>query len=416
MIGAIRQGEVRFAMSTARAVLRRIRGIHGDELPVGPCCLTSDQCAELSPRGVVDALGQVLVLDDMADGQIFNGNDIELVDNGATMLMSEVVTLPFRPFMGARHHLSASLAPCPGSTFFGVVAHRLPHPIVVEIRFLGGDARRHVLAFGLVGVQGDLMLALRFPKGMFFLAKKARVGDLPPIRTGSKGFQPNIHTNLFPGRGQRNRLPLTGDRDKPFPRGGAPNRRRLGGAFQMSVIDDLDLANLRDGQAAALTIERTATGHLRKGQRVIASLAAKARIARILARFESPKERLHRQIEPFGHLLQDLGMHPFEGGPHRFFEARQLSMLIKEFDRFLMFFPRRFALAQEIIPEPTALLQLLHEHALLPFGGIDAVLERLHDHSPIVQEFYHLSRVRCRVLRRPIHPPLQSSGFLFPFL
>jgi len=40
----IRQRELPARVATARAVLRRVRGVHSDGAPVGPCRLPGDQC------------------------------------------------------------------------------------------------------------------------------------------------------------------------------------------------------------------------------------------------------------------------------------------------------------------------------------------------------------------------------------
>jgi len=109
MIHTVRERQVGRAMPAARAVLRRICGVHSHISPVGPCCLTRDEVCELAPRGVVDTLGQAPVLDlldHVPDTQVLDRNEIELVDDTATLLVSEVLALPSRPFVRASNHLT----------------------------------------------------------------------------------------------------------------------------------------------------------------------------------------------------------------------------------------------------------------------------------------------------------------------
>ena len=59
-IHPIRQREILFAVATASAILRGMRGVHGDGAPVGPC-------RTLAPRGVMEALGEASVLNPLLD-------------------------------------------------------------------------------------------------------------------------------------------------------------------------------------------------------------------------------------------------------------------------------------------------------------------------------------------------------------
>src|SRR5262249_6047570 len=60
VLGAVREGEL-LPMSTARAILTRLRGGHRDKLATGPCCLVRKPCCERTPRCLMDALGQTVV-------------------------------------------------------------------------------------------------------------------------------------------------------------------------------------------------------------------------------------------------------------------------------------------------------------------------------------------------------------------
>src|SRR5690348_10017364 len=91
-------------MSTPRAILRRIRGIHSDILPTGPCCLVGDERCELTPRGVMDAFRETMVMRHPVDREVFDRDQIKAVNNTAAMLVGEVAPPPGDAFMHARHH------------------------------------------------------------------------------------------------------------------------------------------------------------------------------------------------------------------------------------------------------------------------------------------------------------------------
>src|SRR5262249_47567877 len=90
----IRYRQVRFALATARAVLRRVRAIHGSVAPAGPCCLPGDQAPELTPRGVIDALGEASNLDHARRANLFCRDEIKLVDEAAAVLVRNVLAFP----------------------------------------------------------------------------------------------------------------------------------------------------------------------------------------------------------------------------------------------------------------------------------------------------------------------------------
>src|SRR5450432_4263505 len=79
VICSVGEGEG-LSMSTAGAILRRIRGVHGDLPPTGPCCLVREEVRELAPRRVVNALGKTMVMHHPVDRQVFDGDQIKGVD------------------------------------------------------------------------------------------------------------------------------------------------------------------------------------------------------------------------------------------------------------------------------------------------------------------------------------------------
>src|SRR5260221_4740199 len=56
-VEAISEGQC-LPMSTAKAVLRRLRGVHREKAPTGPGCLVGDVRCELGPRRSMDARGE----------------------------------------------------------------------------------------------------------------------------------------------------------------------------------------------------------------------------------------------------------------------------------------------------------------------------------------------------------------------
>src|SRR5713101_9471960 len=83
-VGAVSEGE-RLPMSTARAILRRVCGVHRDKAPTGPCCLVGEKCGELGPRCVMDAVGATLVVRHPVEREVRNGDQSNGVDDAATV-------------------------------------------------------------------------------------------------------------------------------------------------------------------------------------------------------------------------------------------------------------------------------------------------------------------------------------------
>src|SRR5262249_30055484 len=80
VIDLISKSEVRFAGATARALSRRIHGMHGNERSSGACCLAGDQFRELAQHDIVNTLRRGMVLAHVRDRQIFDSDQIESID------------------------------------------------------------------------------------------------------------------------------------------------------------------------------------------------------------------------------------------------------------------------------------------------------------------------------------------------
>ena len=192
-------------MPTPRAILRRIRGVHSEQTPTGPCCLVGEIRCKLGPRRVRDALGETLVGHHPSDRKVFDGDQVKLVDEAATVRVGTVAPPPGDAFVDAGHDVA------PRSTSSGA----------------------------LLGLGEPSLGAAQRP---FVLAEEA--GGLNRVlRAGSergKGLEANINADGLPSGQQRRCLSaLAREGDVPLPRAAATKRRRLGRAFQRTMQDEL---------------------------------------------------------------------------------------------------------------------------------------------------------------------------------
>src|SRR5262245_6951008 len=95
-------------MSTARAVLTGIRGIHCHNCATGACCLVRKEASELTPRHIMNTLGETVIMRHPLDRQLFNDDEIKHVHDATTVLMGEVAASPGNTFMHPRDHLAAA--------------------------------------------------------------------------------------------------------------------------------------------------------------------------------------------------------------------------------------------------------------------------------------------------------------------
>jgi len=150
-------------MSTPATCLTRIGGIDFDSYSSSFFRFGEQLSKECRPRGICNAFGKTVVVNHAVHLEVFYTDDPIGIDNLTTILMGEVLSSEANPLMDAGNNLAmlASL----GSTL------------------------------GKFGV-----LTLDLGKGLFFLAKEARVLYLSAIGESGKGFQPDINTYLG-GRG-----------------------------------------------------------------------------------------------------------------------------------------------------------------------------------------------------------------------
>ena len=254
-------------MSTLRAVLTGVGGVHRDIPATGPCCLVRKQVCELTPRRVLNALGETMVMRHPVDRQILHRDYIEDVDNPAAVLVGEIAPSPPRAFMHARHHLT-------------------PFRALRRTLFFLAEATLHLR------------------QRLFFSAEEARVSDLLPSAEGGERFQADINPNLLPGfwQGRRFRT-LTGEADIPLVGAAAADGGRLGRTFQGAMQDDFHQPYAMQPEMTAISIQLAADGDLRVGEAGIASFVAKSRVARFLAGPYAAEERLEGQINAYRDIL-----------------------------------------------------------------------------------------------------------------
>ncbi len=148
-------------MPTPRAVLTGVRGIHRYILPTGPCCLVRKQGSELTPRYVMNALGETVVVRHPVDRQVFDGDQIKSVHDATAVLVGEVAASPGDTLM----HAGNDTAP-PG-------AFRCAFLLVAET-------------------------TLHLRQRVLLSAKETRVGDVLPIAQSSEGLKANVNAHLPP--------------------------------------------------------------------------------------------------------------------------------------------------------------------------------------------------------------------------
>src|SRR5579859_5370366 len=201
-------------MATLRAILRRVRWVHRDKRSTGPRCLVRKQIGELTPGGVMDTLGQTMVMHHAVDRQVLNRDQIKGVDDAAALLVGEVAATPGSALIHACHDC-APLRTCGRA-----------------LLFLGETA---------------LCLGER----LLFLAEEAGIDNrLPrfpclPGAEHSEGLEPHVNAYLLAGGWQWGRLgTLARKRDVPLARATAADGRRLGCAFQGAMVDQLDASDV----------------------------------------------------------------------------------------------------------------------------------------------------------------------------
>jgi hypothetical protein len=190
------------------------------------------------------------------------------------------------------------------------------------------------------------------------------------------------------------RLTFNREGDIPFVGGRSADSASLDLALHWTMIDHLDAADLGESDTVIVGDGET---RLRESEGVIAVLASKTRIARLLSFSNTPKEGFHRQVNTNGDVLKHLGMNSFEGGT-LFFEDRKGVDLPIAGQTFPTLLIGRLAHLKQVIVEPTTLFKGFVELLHLFLGGVDPI-RKVFMHTGILAQ-------KWQEVKREAAPPL----------
>ncbi len=189
-------------MMAPAAILRRVCWVDLDKLPASFCRFARQLREKGRPRRIMNALSKTMVMRHAVDVQVFNRYHAELIDDSTALLMGEVVTPETSPFMHT------------GDRF-------------AVLTSLGGTLRQFA------------QLALDFGKSFFFLAEKARVGNLFTRREGRERLESHINAHLGLNGVKSLRFALDREGHVPLASRGAMHGTRLDPALHRSMIHHL---------------------------------------------------------------------------------------------------------------------------------------------------------------------------------
>ena len=152
---------------------------------------------------------------------------------------------------------------------------------------------------------------------------------------------------------------------------------------------------------------------LREGEGVIASIALEAGKARVRRLFSHPSiEGFEGQINPNGNVLQDLGMHIFQGSAFLFQHGKGINLSVAG-QTFTSLRVSLFAVSKEMVIEPTALFKRLVELLHLLLAWKNPILKRFTHAHMVAQTGQEGKREATPSLpqtRNAFHPLLQRQG------
>jgi len=250
---------------TARAVLRRVPGIHPNHETTGTCSLVVQHVEEDAPARVVDALGQFGASETL-NVQVFNSNDREAVSQIVAQLVQEVGSLVGDVRVNARQF-----------------AVRLPLSPRTLLSTRGFAVRTTQLHFHVPVV---LRRGNRFPGGK---RDERLQTDIDADRSAWMLWRCSLG-DLQHEAG----VPLTSpalDHDTLDPRFGGDR----------TVPDDLDLSDSLDTESVILQGRPVAEGEVRA---IEAVATLEARVAGSLAGLDASKEGSKRLVEPPEDMLR----------------------------------------------------------------------------------------------------------------
>jgi hypothetical protein len=220
-------------MVTSTAILTYIGWVHSNVLAPSFFRFGSKFVEELRPRGIMNAFCQTMIMGHAVDAQVLYRNDTETVYDLPAFPMGEIIPSELDALMHAGNGL-AMLPPFGGS------------------------------------LSEFAVLALYLCQRLFFLTKKAGIGNLTTIRQGRKRLESYINPDLLWLFRKSLRVTLHRERGIPF----AGTAFLDGEGFDLSsdgaVQDDLHVSNTGKRK---LPLSIDLEPELRVGEAVIAALA-----------------------------------------------------------------------------------------------------------------------------------------------
>lgn len=245
-------------LATCRASLRRIAWINSYSQPTSVFSFVGGVVHELVPRSVTDAFRKTMISKHVCDRQVFERDEVVLVDQLAAKLVGKVGTSVCNSFAyGARDNFA-----CLASS-------------ETALRLCG-------------------KFALRTNKVAFIIPQESRIVDLLASAKSCKRSQPNVYSNLLARVWQDVLFRLAHDQDEPFARSvGKGHRFDL--AFGRTMKDRFDVANELKVASEAFDLAPVAIGRI--FNRLELSEALETRESGLLARLNAAKEGLVALIE-----------------------------------------------------------------------------------------------------------------------
>jgi hypothetical protein len=355
------------SMSTPAACLTRIGRVDFDELSASLFRFARQLSKECRPRGICNAFSETMVMDHTVDREVFHTDGPEAINDLSTFLMGEIIAPEPYTFMD----------PCHG---FSVLT----------------TLRRPFSKFA--------MLTLHFCQGLLFLAEKAGMGDFRSIREGRKGFESHINPHLGRIFRQPFRFTLHREGDVPLASGSTSDGTGLDLAPDGPVVDHLDGADLREADPVIMS---ETEARLRKGEGVIAMCPTETRKARLLTGFAASKEGFEGQVNTHRHILQDLRMDCLKRETILLQDREGIDLSIER-ESLACLLVGVLALFQQVIIEPTTLLEGLIELVQLFLGWIDAILKHF--------MYIVLVAQTEQGVKRETAPPLRGTPLTSPKL
>ncbi len=301
-----------------------------------PALSVREKEEKLRPRRIADASVQTSVGVHLVDRDVFHEDPSVAIGDLPGGLVGEVHPSERHPLVDLRHDL------------FGFVSFRRPFRL-------------------------KLQFPLRLDHPLGRMVQKLRVLDDRPVGKCGEGLHAHIDSDRegSGGKGSLRNI-FTGKCHPPFSGGRPENRTGLDLAFDGTVKNQGNGSGLRQPEAVSRQV--APAGLLRKSDRGVLALPLEPGIAGILSVLHSPEERLERQIDPHGDVLECLRIDRLEGGTD-FFQGRKRILLVVMRQGHPVPFPRILSVLRKVVVEPATLFQLAGQESFLFFGRIQPIPE-----------------------------------------